>query len=32
MASGAADVLPRARVVDTLAEALDGITTPAPRR
>jgi len=27
MASGAADVLTRARVVDTLAEALDGITT-----
>ena len=26
MASGAADVLARARVVDTLAEALDGIT------
>ena len=26
MASGAADMLVRARVVDTLAEALDGVT------
>jgi tRNA/rRNA methyltransferase len=32
MASGAADILARARVVDTLAEALDGCTMPAPRR
>jgi tRNA/rRNA methyltransferase len=32
MASGAADVLARARIVATLAEALDGITHPAPPR
>lgn len=32
MASGAADILVRARIVDTLAEALDGVTYAIDRK
>ena len=32
MSSGAADILVRARIVDKLEDALDGVTMPAPPR